>query len=166
MLYNNSINEGLSMNNSNKAFTMLELVFVIAVIGILSAIALPKFAASRNDAVIAKAKSTVAGVRMGITTARQQMVLQGQFAPITSLSSSTGYDNFIFDGVNGVTSNPILEYPIRACRDASSTGCWYTANNIDYRYNMPITGFVDFNITNNKFTCKIPNDPNCRLLTE
>ena len=149
-----------------KAFTMLELVFVIAVIGILSAVALPKFAASRNDAVIAKAKSTVAGVRMGITTARQQMVLQGQFTPITSLSVSAGYDKYIFDGVNGVTTNPILEYPIRACKDSTSTGCWYTGNRQEYRYYLPASGFVDFNITNNKFVCKLPNDTNCRLLTE
>ena len=154
------------MNNSQKAFTMLELIFVIAVIGILSAVALPKFAASRNDAVVAKAKSTVAAVRMGITTARQQMVLQGKFKQITKLSVSAGYDKYVFDGINGVTSNPILEYPIRACKDSTSTGCWYTANNTDYRYMMPVSGFADFNITNNKFTCKTPNDANCRLLTE
>ena len=40
--------------SSKKAFTMVELVFVIVVIGILSAIAIPKLAATRDDAHITK----------------------------------------------------------------------------------------------------------------
>jgi len=36
------------------AFTMIELVFVIVIIGILSAVAVPKLAATRDDAVDAK----------------------------------------------------------------------------------------------------------------
>jgi len=43
-----------------KAFTMIELIFVIAIIGILAAVAIPKLAATRDDAkisnVIANAK--------------------------------------------------------------------------------------------------------------
>ncbi len=38
---------------------MIELVFVIVVIGILSAIAIPKFAATRDDAIITKAIATL-----------------------------------------------------------------------------------------------------------
>ena len=37
-----------------KAFTMVELIFVIVIIGILSAIAIPKLAATRDDAEISK----------------------------------------------------------------------------------------------------------------
>jgi len=36
------------------AFTMIELVFVIVIIGILSAIAIPKLSATRDDAIDAK----------------------------------------------------------------------------------------------------------------
>ena len=39
-----------------KALTMIELIFVIAIIGILAAIALPRLNASRNDAIVAAAK--------------------------------------------------------------------------------------------------------------
>lgn len=42
------------MTQNRKAFTMVELIFVIVIIGILSAIAMPKLAATRDDAVISR----------------------------------------------------------------------------------------------------------------
>jgi prepilin-type N-terminal cleavage/methylation domain-containing protein len=36
--------------SSKKAFTMIELIFVIVIIGILSAVAIPKLSATREDA--------------------------------------------------------------------------------------------------------------------
>ena len=44
------------MKRGREAFTMIELIFIIIIIGILSAVAIPKLAATRNDAHI----STVA----------------------------------------------------------------------------------------------------------
>jgi len=66
-----------------KAFTMLELVFVIAIIGILSAVAIPKFAATRDDAIISKARAEVAAMRSAIATERQKRILRGNFDDIT-----------------------------------------------------------------------------------
>jgi len=65
-----------------KAFTMIELVFVIVVIGILSAIAIPKFAATRDDAVISKARAEVAAMRSAIATERQKRILKSDFTNI------------------------------------------------------------------------------------
>ncbi len=42
------------MAQSRKAFTMIELIFVIVIIGILAAIAIPKLAATRDDAEISR----------------------------------------------------------------------------------------------------------------
>lgn len=41
-------------------FTMIELIFVIVILGILAAVAIPKLAATRDDAKIAKGASDVA----------------------------------------------------------------------------------------------------------
>ena len=48
------------MIHSRKAFTMIELIFVIVIIGILAAIAVPKLAATRDDAEVSALALSVA----------------------------------------------------------------------------------------------------------
>ena len=40
------------MQNSKNAFTMIELIFVIVILGILAAVAIPKLSATRDDAKV------------------------------------------------------------------------------------------------------------------
>ncbi len=47
------------MKNYRHAFTMIELVFVIVVLGILAAIAIPKFAATRTDAEVSRVAQNI-----------------------------------------------------------------------------------------------------------
>lgn len=68
---------------------MIELVFVIVVLGILAAIAVPKFAATRDDAKIAKARTTIAAVRSGIVTERQKRLFRGDNSWIEYLDGNT-----------------------------------------------------------------------------
>jgi general secretion pathway protein G len=153
--------------SSKKAFTMVELVFVIVVIGILAAIAVPKFAATRDDATITKAIATIGSVRSALATERQKRILRGNFTPIDSLNSDGGnnvFSKFSDDG-DGNTDD-VLEYPVTNCAaQGKSKGCW-SVSGTTYKYTMPTSGFVDFNITNNRFNCKVPTDPNCKLLTQ
>ena len=72
--------------SSQKAFTMMELVFVIVVIGILSAVAVPKFAATRDDATITKARTTVAAISSALSTERQKRILRGDFSLPTRMT--------------------------------------------------------------------------------
>jgi len=47
------------MIRSRKAFTMIELIFVIVIIGILASIAIPRLATTRDDAIISKTVSNL-----------------------------------------------------------------------------------------------------------
>ena len=70
------------------AFTMIEMVFVIVILGILAAIAIPKFAATRTDAQIAKGRSDVAAIRSAIMTERQSRLIKGDSSWVSQLSDS------------------------------------------------------------------------------
>jgi general secretion pathway protein G len=157
---------------SKKAFTMIELIFVIVVIGILAAVAVPKLAMNRNDAIIAKAKATVSAVRSALATERQKRILRGDFDKIYQLSSSSAVNSPIFDAFDGNTSNPVLEYGPFSCKTAGRDGCWEVTTlgteggTAVYAFNMPMTGTaVVFTLDNNRFDCTA-SDANCRKLTQ
>ena len=94
-----------------RAFTMLELTFVIVVIGILSAIAIPKFAATRDDAEISKGRAEVAAMRSAIATTRQKRILRGNFTNIANADIpglleyglSSKWSGLTFTGPSGAT---------------------------------------------------------------
>jgi len=160
---------------NRKAFTMMELIFVIVVIGILSAIAIPKFAVTRGGAIMTKAKTTVSSVRSAIATERQKRILRGNFDVITKLTSSTTAGNAVFDFFDGnTTGTQVLEYPLLSCASASSTSCWResstgagtSGNPTEYEFELPTSGSVIFQLIDNRFNCKTPSDQYCKELTQ
>jgi len=136
---------------------MMELVFVIVVIGILGMIAIPKFAVTRDDATIVNAKSIVANIRTAINNEVQARVMRGDYTKIKDLGGTlNGYNSDIFDYFDGNTTGPrVLQYPIRSCKTNTSKGCWMRTQNNIYTYIFPtaISGQVDFNVSNNRFDC-------------
>ncbi|MGP1450054.1 MAG: type II secretion system protein [Wolinella sp.] len=58
-------------------FTMVELVFVIVMLGILAAVAVPKMAASRDDACVVKLRSDVAVIKSEVSLKSSKDFLLG-----------------------------------------------------------------------------------------
>ena len=55
-----------SVNSTRSGFSMIELVFVIVILGVLAAVAVPRFVATRTDAQIATARSDLASAQKAI----------------------------------------------------------------------------------------------------
>jgi len=160
----------------HSGFTMIELIMVIVIVGILSAVAIPKLAVNRDDAIIAKAKTTVSSIRSALAIEKQKRVLRGDFQHIYSLSKDTGYNKNIFDGFDKDTDNSVLEYPLISCKDGNALGCWRQisigsktnpAIASEYEYVMPDSKShkAIFQLKNNKFNCKTASDIYCQELT-
>ena len=60
-----------------KAFTMIELILIIVVIGVLAAIAIPRISATRDDAVLVK---TMAEIRTATEEINAYYISQGKLA--------------------------------------------------------------------------------------
>lgn len=137
------------------AFTMIELVFVIVVLGILAAVAIPRFAATRDDAQISKGRSDVAAIRAAIVSERQGRLLKGQSSYINKLHSS---DTSLFDG-NGTGTNDgkLLQYAITA---ENANGHWHTPScsgtpsTCTYKYKLMNTDTTfTYTQADGKFSC-------------
>lgn len=88
------------MRNFKTGFTMIELIFVIVVLGILAAVAVPKFAATRVDAQISKGIADVASIRSGIVSERQSRLIKGSTGYIQNGTGTKQLDNGgLFGGV-------------------------------------------------------------------
>jgi prepilin-type N-terminal cleavage/methylation domain-containing protein len=62
--------------NSNKGFTMIELLMVIMLVAILGAVALPQFLDFRTEGRVAATQSLVSSVRSGIKLQYSQQILR------------------------------------------------------------------------------------------
>ncbi len=83
-------------------FTMIELIFVIVILGILAAVAIPKLAATRTDAEVSKAASDLATV---ITDMGSYYTAQGAFANLSTMTNVVDFDDVAKGAASGDTAN-------------------------------------------------------------
>ncbi len=133
--------------------SMLELVFVIVIMGILAAVALPKLSATRDDAQIAKGRGDVSAIRAAIVNERQGRLMKGQSGYITKLHNNT---TTLFD-TNGTSTSTLLQYGI--VTKANSNGHWQnvatlSGSNWLYKYRIKnIDNIFTYNPSDGTFKC-------------
>ena len=150
------------------AFSMIELVFVIVILGILAAVAVPKFSATRLDAQITKGRTDVASIRSAIVSERQSRLIKGDSSWINKLYSS---DTSYFDS-NGTSANSLLMYAVTPKDD---NGYWHSATVTDatanknvstYKYKIEDTDILfTYKQEDGTFDCDHSNSY-CVLLTQ
>lgn len=85
------------------AFTFVEVMVVIVIVGILAAIVVPKFSNARGDAELSALKSTLAAVRSSISVFHTQSILDGAPAYPTFKQLTAGTDVL----PDGIPANPL-----------------------------------------------------------
>lgn len=105
----------------NKAFTLVELIFVIVIIGVLSAVAIPQFSKLGDNAKISSELSTASSVQAAIEAVHGEWVISdceftwGNNRPYSELDNNTGYPISLGD-----SSNP-LNYLLKNAETAQWT---------------------------------------------
>lgn len=160
-----------------KAFTMVEVIFVVIIIGILASVAVPRFAATRDDATITKGISTVASIKTALSTERQLRTLRGDFTAINDLDNdsegSTAISNFsdnIAQAANStLAKTSVLGSTIAGCV-GTARGCWVRNSATSYTYRMPgSTVNVGFTLASGQFNCTVDGSDEgkaCAALTQ
>lgn len=119
----------------HKAFTLVEVLIVIVILGILAAVAVPRFAGASDDARTSATQSTVAGVRSAIATYRTGAVIQGN-DPYPTLAQMT--DGSVlkftlppnpFTDIGGVQAVSQAQAAARGVSNESTAGWNYFVDN-------------------------------------
>ena len=109
------------MSQSRRGFTLIELLIVIVIIGILAAIAIPKFAATKDKAKLASVRSDVRNTETSEEAYFSDYATYGTFAQLqtgNNLSLSSGNSIVVTPASNGYTvtaTNPSIGSGITTC---------------------------------------------------
>lgn len=133
----------------HKAFSLLELLIVIATISIILTFAIPKFDMITSTSKITELKSNIALIRNGINKFKTNQILLAQSSDITSLDSA------IIEKNNESLFNNIIDFSIVSTTSSiNEIGKWIKTSQFSYEYLLSSSKKVLFALEDNSFKCK------------
>ncbi|MFA6759471.1 MAG: type II secretion system protein [Sulfuricurvum sp.] len=103
------------------AFTMIELIFVIVILGILAAVALPRFGGAKTSADLSRIKADATTIRAAIANERASQVIKGERSYIPKLNDNDADPLF-----TGVGNRQLLPLGIKS---GTGSGQWQKSSN-------------------------------------
>jgi prepilin-type N-terminal cleavage/methylation domain-containing protein len=122
-------------SSRSSAFSLVEIMIVVVIMGILAAVAIPRFVGASDDARTAAAESTVGAVRASIASYRTGAVIAGEdpFPTLAELTGGTVVKSDLpanpFSGVSGVQAVSRGQAEDRAVVNATTAGWNYFYDN-------------------------------------
>ncbi len=124
--------------SNRKGFTLIELLIVVVIIGILAAIAIPKFAATKDKAKLASVKTDVRNLMTAQEAYFSDYATYGTFAQLQtasnfSLSSgNTAAVTAVASGYTATITNSSITSAIDQCTVQVGAGAASTADGVIY----------------------------------
>jgi prepilin-type N-terminal cleavage/methylation domain-containing protein len=109
------------MLRTRRGFTLIELLIVVVIIGILAAIAIPKFAATKDKAKLASVRTDLRNLLTAEEAYFSDYATYGNFAQLQAASNfslSIGNTMTVTGATNGYTAaanNPTITTGLTAC---------------------------------------------------
>jgi len=131
----------MDIKNQKRAFSLIELVLVVIILGILASVIVPNFSRMVSNAYIVKAQAKVDTIRSGLQNYRSVSILKGNGA---IYPSSLDKDGKLFAVVAEGEDN------------STDAGRWSGDANI-YTYHIYNEDIVfEYDVTKGSFKCKSP----------
>ena len=132
-----------------KAFTLLEILLVIATISIILTFAIPKYNNMTNNSKITELKSNIAIIRNNISKVKTKQILLNKDSSIDSL------DDAIVDKNGEVLFNKVIEFSVVSTSSSKNKiGSWLKVSKNSYKYILSSSKNVLFSLEDNIFKCK------------
>ena len=117
------------MLKSKKGFTLIELVIVIVILGLLAALAIPKYIALQQQARIAAVNGMSGGLRGAVALARAQYMAVGNMVAVTVTMDGTAVTCAAGTGIPTATATGITA----AMQDTTGFTIAYVAPNATFQ---------------------------------
>jgi general secretion pathway protein G len=129
----------------SKAFSLLEVIFVLIILGVLISLNIQNLSFTTDDALFAKAKAQVASIQNGISLQKSKYALKSTTFDIDKLDDSVSYNQ-----EDEVLFSNVLEQKVFS---KNKKGYWMKTANNTYIFKVNDTLALIFKYENHKFGC-------------